>query len=109
MPGKYDLFEHCKRGDAKAQRILYDLFKGKLMGLCRRYTQNREEAKDVLQETFIKIFTRIAQLESPDKLESWMKSVAVRTAINHYHKTKNHNLIFAKNNEENDAGREEIA
>jgi len=109
MPGKYDFFEQCKKGDAKAQRILYDLFKGKLMGLCRRYTQNREEAKDVLQETFIKIFTRIEQLESPDKLESWMKSVAVRTAINHYHKTKNHNILFTNQTEETDKGGEEIA
>jgi RNA polymerase sigma factor (sigma-70 family) len=81
MTDSYDLFEHCKRGDAKAQGILYDLFKGKLMGLCRRYTRNREEAQDILQETFVRIFTKIDQLESPEKFESWMKAIAVRTAI----------------------------
>jgi RNA polymerase sigma-70 factor (ECF subfamily) len=104
MAGNYDLFEQCKKEDARAQRILYDLFKGKLMGLCRRYTRNREEAQDVLQETFIRIFTRISQLESPEKFEAWMKSIAVRTAINHYHKTKVQNLMFSKI----DAGKNDV-
>lgn len=96
MTDKFDLFEYCKKGDAKAQGILYDLFKGKLMGLCRRYTRNREEAQDILQETFIRIFTKINQLESPDKFESWMKAIAVRTAITYYHKNKAHNLVFSE-------------
>jgi RNA polymerase sigma factor (sigma-70 family) len=94
MPGKFDLFVQCQKGDAKAQRILYDLFKNKLMGLCRRYTKNREEAQDVLQETFIRIFSRISQLETPEKLESWMKAIAVRTAITQYHRGKARELVF---------------
>lgn len=102
MTGNYDLFERCKKGDAKAQRILYDLFKARLMGLCRRYTRNREEAQDILQETFIRIFTRMTQLESYEKIEAWMKSIAVRTAINHYHKMKSHNMIFSTMDEDRD-------
>jgi RNA polymerase sigma factor (sigma-70 family) len=80
------LYEGCKGGNPRSQRRLYDLFKSRLMGLCRRYTRNREEAEDVLQESFIKIFTKFHQAGSPEKLEGWMKSVAVRTAIDHYHK-----------------------
>ena len=95
MRSYYDIFEQCKKGDAKAQRILYDLFKGKLMGLCRRYTQSREEAQDVLQEAFIRIFTHFHQLKSSDKLEGWMKSITVRTAINYYHKGKGRALMFS--------------
>ena len=98
MLSYYDIFEQCKKGNAKAQRILYDLFKGKLMGLCRRYTQNREEAQDVLQEAFIRIFTHFHQLKEPDKLESWMKSITVRTAINYYHKGKGRALMFTNLN-----------
>jgi RNA polymerase sigma-70 factor (ECF subfamily) len=95
MTSYYNIFEQCKKGDAKAQRILYDVFKGRLMGLCRRYTQSREEAQDILQETFIRIFTHFDQLKSPDKLESWMKSIAVRMAINYYHKGKSRALMFS--------------
>jgi len=106
MPSHYDIFEHCKKGDAKAQRILYDLFKGKLMGLCRRYAQNREEAQDVLQESFIRIFTNIHQLKASEKLESWMKSITVRTAINYYHKGKGRALMFS--NVEDSASRQTV-
>ncbi len=94
MSRHYDIFERCKKNDPQAQRLLYDLFKGKLMGLCRRYAASREEAQDVLQESFIKIFTKINQLETSDKLESWMKSVVVRTAIDQYHKQKARHVIF---------------
>jgi RNA polymerase sigma factor (sigma-70 family) len=100
MANNYDLFEGCKKGDAKAQRILYDLFKAKLMGLCRRYGRDRDEAQDILQETFIKIFSKFSQLESPDKLEGWMKSIAVRTAINQYHRVRSHELFFSKADED---------
>ena len=94
MRSHYDIFQACKAGDARGQRILYDLFKSKLMGLCRRYTSSREEAQDVLQESFIRIFKNFNQLKSPDKLESWMKSITVRTAINYYHKGKGSGLTY---------------
>lgn len=58
------------------------------MGLCRRYARDRDDAKDMLQETFVKIFTKIHQLEDAEKLEGWVKSIAVRTAIDHYKKMK---------------------
>lgn len=95
MVQHYDLFENFKRGEAKAQRILYDLFKARLMGLCRRYARSKDEAQDILQESFIKIFSKVGQLESVDKLESWMKAITVRTAIDQYHKTKIHDAIFS--------------
>lgn len=95
MPSHYDIFEQCKKGDARAQRALYDLFKGKLMGLCRRYMQSKDEAQDILQESFIRIFKHFDQLRSYEKLESWMKSIVVRTAINYYHKQKGKGMIFA--------------
>jgi len=94
MHKRYDLFARCKKGDANAQRMLYDLFKARMMGLCRRYTRDRAEAQDVLQEAFVKIFKHMFQLESSDKLESWMKSIVVNTAINHYHKNRKQELIF---------------
>jgi RNA polymerase sigma-70 factor (ECF subfamily) len=67
------------------------------MGLCRRYTRNREEAEDVLQESFIKIFSKFHQAASADKAESWMKSVAVRTAIDHYNRSKKEAQLYEPN------------
>lgn len=100
MSQHYDIFDGCKRKDPRAQRMLYELFKSKLMGISRRYAASFEEAQDVLQEAFIKIFKSIHQLESTDKLEGWMKSIVVRTAIDCYHKQKAREVLFSKFDDE---------
>lgn len=82
------LVQMCKRQDPRAQRALYDQFKGKLMGICRRYAASREEAQDILQEVFIKVFARIDQLEEADKLPGWLTRIAINTAVNYYHRRK---------------------
>lgn len=82
------IFEQCKKNNGKAQRALYDHYRSVLMGICRRYTRTKDDAQDILQESFIKIFNKLHQVEDVGKLEGWVKSVVVRTAIDHYHKAK---------------------
>ena len=95
-----EIFEQCKRNNARAQRDLYDLFRARLMGLCRRYAKDRDDAQDMLQETFIKIFSRIQQVTSADSLEPWMKTIAVHTAIDHYKKKKRSDVMISPNDVE---------
>jgi RNA polymerase sigma factor (sigma-70 family) len=83
-----EIFKGCLKKDSRAQRDLYDLYKSRLFGICRRYTRNRDEAYDILQETFIKIFKSIDNLQEYEKLESWIKKIAVNTAINYYRRSK---------------------
>src|SRR6185503_5352324 len=80
----------CQSNDSKSQRDLYTLFKGKVMGLCRRYSWCKEEAEDVFQETFIRVFKNIDQVHDAEHLEQWIKKIAVNTAVKHYHKNKRH-------------------
>lgn len=58
------------------------------MGICRRYTATRAEAQDVLQEAFVRIFTKIHQLDDPDKAGAWLTRVTVNMAVNYYHRNK---------------------
>lgn len=88
-----DLFIRCKKNDSKAQRALYDLYKARLMGLCRRYARDRDDAQDMLQETFIKIFSKISQVTTVEAFEGWMKTIAVNTAIDHYSRRKRHDFV----------------
>jgi RNA polymerase sigma-70 factor (ECF subfamily) len=67
------------------------------MGLCRRYTKNKEEAEDVYQEIFIRVFQNISQLKELDHLEQWIKKIAINTAVNYYHKNKRHNHAEERN------------
>ena len=53
------LIEGCKRGDRKAQKELYEMYSRKMMGVCLRYIGDRETARDLLQDGFIKVFTSI--------------------------------------------------
>jgi RNA polymerase sigma-70 factor (ECF subfamily) len=80
----------CQLNDAKAQWELYEQYKKRIMGLCRRYTKRREEAEDVFQEVFIRAFQNISQLNDYTRIDQWMLRIAVNTAVNYYHKNKRH-------------------
>jgi len=87
----------CQNHDKKSQWELYKLFSARIMGVCRRYTKNKEEAEDVFQEVFIRVFQNIFQLTDVRRLEQWMLKVAVNTAVNYYHKNKRHEHAAEKN------------
>ncbi|QJW91438.1 RNA polymerase sigma factor [Spirosoma taeanense] len=83
-----ELLRACQRNDPRAQTAFYQRFKGRLMGLCRRYARSQAEAEDMFQEGFIRIFQQIHTLEQPDRMLPWMKRVMVNSAINAYHKNQ---------------------
>ena len=81
-----DLLEGCLQGDRRMQRELYNRFAPKMYGVCLRYATNAEEAEDVLQEGFIKVFKKISSFRSEGSFEGWIRRVFVNTAIEHYRK-----------------------
>ncbi|MEO1052524.1 MAG: RNA polymerase sigma factor [Bacteroidota bacterium] len=85
-----ELVKECQRNNQKAQRQLYEKYKGRLIGLCLRYTKDRESAEDIFHEAFIKIYREIGNLRKVESLYSWLRSVTISTAINHYHKNRKH-------------------
>src|SRR5690606_2369242 len=97
MSGRNDLLSRCLLKEPKAQEELYMRYKAKVMGLCRRYARNKAEAEDIYQETFIRVFRSLNQRNDASSLESWIKRIAVNTALNYYHQTKRHNHIQERN------------
>ena len=75
--------------------MLFDLYRARIMGICRRYTSSREEAEDVFQEAFVKIFKGIRSVEEYNYLERWMIRTSINTAINYYHRNKRHHEYLA--------------
>jgi len=72
----------CVRNDASAQQELYERHSPRMLALCYRYARNREDAEDMLQEGFIKVFSQIGQFRQTGSLEGWIRRIMVHTCIN---------------------------
>ena len=79
-----DIIRRCKRGDRKAQESVYNLLAGKMFAVCLRYCANYEEAKDVLHDGFVTVFTKIAQFHNAGSFEGWVRRIFVNHALEHY-------------------------
>jgi len=73
----------CLRGDRLAQKQLFDRFKGKMFAVCLRYAGSREDAEDILQEGFVKVFRDLPQYTGAGNFEGWVRKVFVNTALQH--------------------------
>lgn len=85
-----DLVKECVSGNAIAQKKFYDLFARKMMGVCLRYSNDYDEAQDILQDGFVKIFNKLPAFESKGSLEGWVRRIMVNTALDAYRKAKKH-------------------
>jgi len=84
------LIKECASGNVLAQKTFYEKFAGKMMGVCLRYARNSDEAEDVLQDAFIKIFNKIPEYVKKGSLEGWVRRIVVNTALDSYRKNKKH-------------------
>lgn len=82
------LIAGCKRGEPWARRELYEKYAPAMLSLCVRYVANRETAKDVLQDGFVKVFTHIGQYEARGPLPAWLRQIFVNTALEYLQKNE---------------------
>ena len=68
--------------------MVYKLFYGKMMAVCRRYTRNEDQAKDILQDGFIKVFKNMEKFNFEGSFEGWVRRIMVNTALDQYRKNK---------------------
>src|ERR1044071_5228850 len=83
-----DLLEGCKRGERKAQELLYKTLAPKMMGVCMRYAKDRYEAEDILQTAFVKVFQKVNEFRNNGSFEGWIRRIMVNTAIEFYRKNQ---------------------
>ena len=75
------LVKECIKGNAKAQRLLFDKFSQKMLGVCLRYTKSQDEAEDALQEGFVKAFSKLNDFSNQGSLEGWIRRIMVNTSL----------------------------
>ncbi len=82
------IIQACLKKDAKAQKAFYHHFSSSMYAVCLRYSNSKEDAKDILQEGFIKVFAKLNQYSGKGSLEGWMKRIFINTALEHYRVNK---------------------
>lgn len=85
---EHELIRGCLRGSAQCQRDLYERFAGKMYAVCLRYARTREDAADILQEGFLKVFSKLGQFQFQGSFEGWIRRVMVNTALRAYQKQR---------------------
>ncbi|MDY6801037.1 MAG: RNA polymerase sigma factor [Bacteroidota bacterium] len=97
MDNYIEIIKACIKGDRKAQKQIYQLFADKMFGVCLRYADNADEAKDILQDGFIKVFLNLKQFNHKGSFEGWVRRIMVNTALE---KFRDRRYLFAVNMEQ---------
>lgn len=84
MKPNEELIQKCLKGDLPSQTKLYNLFMQKMFLVCLQYCNNREEAEEVLQEGFMKVFEFLHQFKYEGSLEGWMRKIMIHCALRKY-------------------------
>ncbi|MDC6391019.1 RNA polymerase sigma factor [Maribacter sp. PR1] len=79
-----ELVHKCKKGERKAQELLYRQYAGVLYGICLKYSRNKTEAEDNLHDSFMTIYEKIGQYKSKGSFEGWIKRITVNTVLQKY-------------------------
>jgi len=78
----------CMRGDPSAQKALYQQYARKMMSICMRYANGREQAQDILQDGFVKVFQKMDHFRGDGPLGGWIARTMVNTALDHIRRNK---------------------
>jgi RNA polymerase sigma-70 factor (ECF subfamily) len=96
----------CLQNDRRSQEELFKLYYGKMLGVCMRYSTDRDSAEEVLQEGFIKIFDKLDAFDYKGSFEGWMRRIMANTAIDSIRKKKK-NPMLTDNDEDFKMGSED--
>ena len=84
------LLDGCRNGHRKSQELLYRRFYGYGMGVCLRYTRTRDEATEVLNDGFMKVFAKTEKYDPEKSFKGWLRRIMINTALDHYRRQSKH-------------------
>lgn len=90
-----EMLEGCKANKEHAQRFLFNRYARIMTGVCLRYADTYEEAQDIVQDAFIKVFKKIGTFSGKGSLEGWIRRIMVNTALDYLRSIKNERFNIA--------------
>ncbi|MBK9992516.1 MAG: sigma-70 family RNA polymerase sigma factor [Saprospiraceae bacterium] len=88
------IIDGCKRSDQQACKALYLAYKDKMYGLCLRYAESVQDADDIFQEGFIKVFRDIVAFRGEGSFEGWMRRLFVNTSLHFLKQKRKSGMVF---------------
>ncbi|MCU0446919.1 MAG: RNA polymerase sigma factor [Microscillaceae bacterium] len=82
------LLEECKKGERSSQKLLYKYCYAYAMSICLRYAENREEAQEVMNDGFLKIFNNLDKFDYQKPFHYWLRRIMINTAIDYYRRNQ---------------------
>ena len=92
MTNELEIIQGCKNNDSYAQRVLFERYGAQMKAVCGLYVKNADQKEDLLQESFIKIFSKINDFDSRGVLRAWIRRIVVNTCLGYITRDK-----YAKN------------
>ncbi|HYG14327.1 MAG TPA: RNA polymerase sigma factor [Bacteroidia bacterium] len=98
-----DIVKGCIAGDAKVQQALYQKLAPKMLAVCYRYCNDRDDAKDVMHEAFVKVFLNMGRFKFNSSLETWITRIMINSAIDFFKKKTKMSALFENIKDGDDA------
>jgi RNA polymerase sigma-70 factor (ECF subfamily) len=102
------LLERCLCAHRPSQKLLYQTYYSYGMSISLRYANNRDEASEILNDAFMKIFGNLKKFDLSKPFKPWLRKILVNTAINHYHKKQREMNVEEMQNAKNESDTEKI-
>jgi RNA polymerase sigma-70 factor (ECF subfamily) len=93
------LIDGCLKGDRRSQQAIHKMFYGKMKAVCMRYTRDSDQAMDVLQEGFLKVFNNLDKYTGVGTFEGWMRRIMVNLSIDRFRRLKNDIVLLHEQND----------
>jgi RNA polymerase sigma-70 factor (ECF subfamily) len=91
-----DLIQGCLKGDNRSQQAIYRMFFGKMKAVCLRYTHDADQAMDVLQEGFVKVFQNMERYTGSGSFEGWIRRIMVNLSIDYFRRQRNDFVLLGE-------------
>jgi RNA polymerase sigma-70 factor, ECF subfamily len=92
-----DIIKGCKNNSSSAQQLLYTRYAPALRSVCMRYVKDKDDAKDVLHDSFIKIFNLIGKYKGEGSFEGWLKRIVINMALDYIKKSQKNKFVSIDN------------
>ncbi len=88
----------CMRGDRRSQQSVFENYYGRMLSVAMRYSKNEDLAKDLVQESFIKVFEKVRKYNHQGSFEGWIRRIVVNTSIDYFRKKRHELLVLDDDN-----------